>query len=435
MRTSFISTVIIIFSFLILNHASGQQSSLSLTSSGGTLNYIKYGLKKNIIHGTNYTQGYLGIGTSKAYQMLHVAGGNILLTRNGGNPACLNGSLLFGGAYDSINAPAGEWGIEYQNDPNNQSAPIGLNFWKPYPSSNYGSYFLFLKNDGKVGIGTGTPATKLDVNGDVTIETLQNRDNKVLTTDATGKLILVAPGTGIGDNMGNCEATRNIKLDNYLIVGSGKKENRYSPDGEPWNEGLKFRENTSGQMLLNSFSKSSFILGSLITDSSPVEDGDSRYWASNTKSGGIGFGLYNTIIHDTLKIYGGIFTNVNMPTLRMAFSNDGLVGIGVLPTDNSPYLLSVAGKVRATEVLVQLQSEWRDYVFKPDYNLLSLNDLKTFISNNGHLPEIPDAETVKNNGINLGEMNALLLQKIEELTLYIIDQQKQIDELKNYIQK
>ena len=76
-----------------------------------------------------------------------------------------------------------------------------------------------------------------------------------------------------------------------------------------------------------------------------------------------------------------------------------------------------------------------DFVFEKDYKLRSIGDLETFIKENKHLPDIPSANDVKENGIDLGEMDAKLLQKIEELTLYIIEQQKQLEELRTQIEK
>jgi len=88
------------------------------------------------------------------------------------------------------------------------------------------------------------------------------------------------------------------------------------------------------------------------------------------------------------------------------------------------------GIMKAKEVLVTLTG-WPDYVFCKDYKLLPLQELEKFVNENQHLPNVPSAATVEEKGVELGEMNALLLKKIEELTLYILDLQKQIDELKN----
>lgn len=73
---------------------------------------------------------------------------------------------------------------------------------------------------------------------------------------------------------------------------------------------------------------------------------------------------------------------------------------------------------------------WPDFVFGNNYKLMNLYELEHYINTNQHLPDVPAAQEVSANGIDLGEMNAILLQKVEELTLHIIELQKQIDELK-----
>jgi hypothetical protein len=85
-----------------------------------------------------------------------------------------------------------------------------------------------------------------------------------------------------------------------------------------------------------------------------------------------------------------------------------------------------SGKVTAKEIEVK-PDVWSDFVFKKDYNLLSLHEVSQYIADHGHLPDVPSEKDVLEEGINLGEMNALLLQKIEELTLYTIEQQKLIE--------
>ncbi|WCT13633.1 tail fiber protein [Mucilaginibacter jinjuensis] len=107
------------------------------------------------------------------------------------------------------------------------------------------------------------------------------------------------------------------------------------------------------------------------------------------------------------------------------------VGIG---TYNPDAKLTVQGTVHATEVLVDQTVPTPDYVFDKDYDLASLKDVKTYIDQNHHLPEIPSAAQVAKEGINLGEMNAKLLKKIEELTLYLI-QQKEESQRQNRIQQ
>jgi len=103
---------------------------------------------------------------------------------------------------------------------------------------------------------------------------------------------------------------------------------------------------------------------------------------------------------------------------KMYIDKGGSVGIGTIHPDPL-YKLSVNGKIRAKEIKVD--TDWADFVFEDDYNLRSLNELENFIQKNKHLPEIPTEEEVKKDGISVGEMNAKLLQKIEEMSLYLID--------------
>ncbi|MGF7073838.1 hypothetical protein [Mucilaginibacter sp. 3215] len=101
------------------------------------------------------------------------------------------------------------------------------------------------------------------------------------------------------------------------------------------------------------------------------------------------------------------------------------IGTQTMPTG---YKLAVNGGAIATSVTVKLNSQWPDYVFKPAYQLPSLTEVKSYIDQNQHLPEIPSAEEIAKEGLNLGEMNKLLLKKVEELTLYLIEKDQIIKE-------
>jgi outer membrane murein-binding lipoprotein Lpp len=100
--------------------------------------------------------------------------------------------------------------------------------------------------------------------------------------------------------------------------------------------------------------------------------------------------------------------------------------VGTDPTNKK---LSVAGTVLAEEVMVRSQSEWPDYVFELDYDLRTLEEVASFIGERGRLPAVPSTESIEKNGFRLGEMDATLLQKVEELTLYAIKQKKRADSL------
>ena len=115
------------------------------------------------------------------------------------------------------------------------------------------------------------------------------------------------------------------------------------------------------------------------------------------------------------------------PSPRMLINNQGNVGIGTTTPSNR---LEVNGTIRSKEVKVEA-SPWPDYVFEEDYNLRSLEETEAYIKENKHLPEIPSAKEMKANGLELGEMNMLLLKKIEELTLYVIELKKENIRLQN----
>ncbi len=109
----------------------------------------------------------------------------------------------------------------------------------------------------------------------------------------------------------------------------------------------------------------------------------------------------------------------------------GNVGIGT--TDPGDWKLAVNGNVRAKKVVVE--SGWSDFVFEEGYDLPTLKEVEVHIAAKGHLQDIPSATEVAEHGISLGEMDAKLLQKIEELMLYTIEQQKQIEALKAQLEK
>ena len=112
---------------------------------------------------------------------------------------------------------------------------------------------------------------------------------------------------------------------------------------------------------------------------------------------------------------------LNDATKGITLLTTGFMGIG---TATPKETLSVNGNIRSKQVKVET-ANWPDYVFKKEYNLPSLSEVKTYIDQNYHLPEMPSEAEVIKNGINLGEMVKLQTKKIEELTLYLIDKDKQ----------
>ncbi len=115
------------------------------------------------------------------------------------------------------------------------------------------------------------------------------------------------------------------------------------------------------------------------------------------------------------------------PVERMRITGNGNVGIG---TSSAPYRLTVEGAVGAREVIVTT-SLWSDYVFRPGYRLKPLSEVGAYIQENHHLPDMPSEAEVKEKGVNMGEMQAKLLAKIEELTLHMIRQENELHDLRS----
>lgn len=123
----------------------------------------------------------------------------------------------------------------------------------------------------------------------------------------------------------------------------------------------------------------------------------------------------------------GIGTSV--PTAPLHVTGNVVFGASSI-NPATGYKVSVDGRVICEELRVQLNTAWPDYVFARNYRLKPLADLETFILQNNHLPNIPSAKEVEKSGFDVGDMNKRLLEKVEELTLYVIQLKKEIDALK-----
>jgi len=152
----------------------------------------------------------------------------------------------------------------------------------------------------------------------------------------------------------------------------------------------------------------------------PEYDSNSEYWEISRTNTGLNY-AYNDRIFENVLFMG----------------NDGLIGIGTTTPSSrldvngsfSAQTASINGLLCAREIRVRNTPCWPDFVFVKEYKLLPLNEVEQFIAENHHLPNVPSAAEVEANGIELGEMNAILLQKVEELTLYIIQMEKRLAEV------
>ncbi|MGF7076258.1 hypothetical protein [Mucilaginibacter sp. 3215] len=257
-------------------------------------------------------------------------------------------------------------------------------------------------NSGKVGIGTTSPTYPLTLNnaGETGIQTIYNGTSVYLSHGGWG---MGAGKFGIGNPL----------LPTLVINATANGAS------------------SAGNVGIGTLTPIAPFHVFTNTDTYGIVTGDgsnSNLRISGTTGGPTGYGLLQTFI-------GGGATAGGILSLQRDAGN---VGIGT--SDTKGYKLAVNGSAIATAVFVKLYSTWPDYVFKPTYQLRPLAEVKTYIDQNQHLPEVPSADEIAKDGLNLGETNKLLMKKVEELTLYLIDNEKkdkekdkQLEELQNRV--
>lgn len=181
-------------------------------------------------------------------------------------------------------------------------------------------------------------------------------------------------------------------------------------------------------------------------DASGSDDGmaidDFSLVASNVNGGGTGSNLF---IYDNVNNLVGLGKNpLASPPVKLDINGNlrttGKFFVGI--TDDSKvssladagYAMAVNGSLLAAKMIVKKYENWPDYVFEDDYKLTPLSSLRKYISQFHHLPSVPSAKKIAEGGIDLAEMQALSIKKIEELTLYILHQQEQINRLDEEIE-
>lgn len=280
-----------------------------------------------------------------------------------------------------------------------------------------------------VGIGTNVPKSKLDVEGNVSIGV-----NYSGTNIAPVNGLLVEGNVGIG----TISPTEKLEINGNLkaLQGAFFKSVANGTTFPTSADELKNVNVLSAGTVVNStdltktlnffdFQSNASRINPFIWFSLQNRNDKARFVFTATQDGGSQFRILNKDEEDIFKLNDDINSTVLSLTKPNSF-----IGIGTSNfTDGSNvYRLSVKGKIRAEEIKVY--NTWADYVFNDNYVLTPLNEVETFIKKYGHLKNVQSATEIQKNGLDLGEMTKIQQEKIEELTLYIIQQNKDIQELK-----
>jgi len=323
-----------------------------------------------------------------------------------------------------IEAENSKWEIAVENNNLN-----GFYIGKNQGDKNY----LYIDDNRKIGIGTNTPSERLEVVGNVMANKFFGDGSEL---------------TGIKEGVWNENTNGDATFEGDIQIGNSTTSSR---DGV--SEFLKISTPAGHWFTGVSTSTGDYFVGQGI-----APDGTFHINKSNNVGVGTTQPLNKLTVEsdeDQIRItdsgdgdYALVGNNLNVsyiktfdvngtePGASLYLNKLGGVGIdnetphGVFATTGNNFVVRANGNVDCTELTVDIAGNFPDYVFAPEYKLPTLEEVETFIKANSHLPEVPSAAHVEANGLKLGEMNTILLKKVEELTLYTIEQEKEIEKLK-----
>lgn len=372
--------------------ADNVKASLNISSS-----YNRTAITKNIVH----YNGQIGIGATAPAAMLDVLGSNSSAKVSGN-------SVYYGGGRKSLSVIYGDpYGNGAAYDPSN-------------PSTYGGRAGGYLKGgDGGWYGGGGAGVVAIGGNG-----------STISDGSATGGAGIFAKGGLNGDGSRTYAAwfdsgNVNIKTGNLwvgtntqpdkLVLGFNAGETRRS---------FAVIDESGGQVVM-------VPTGNGVVNGSYASFGYNFYASSPSQlnyRGGYNYAA-GVSVGRSINFWTaapGMSGNLLSPLLAMTVTNEGKVGVG---TSSPNEKFSVNGNISAKKLIIT-QTGWSDYVFHPDYKLKPLDQVEAFIKKNNHLPDIPSAKEVESKGISVGENQALLLKKIEELTLYLIELKKENEQIR-----
>ncbi|NME69615.1 hypothetical protein [Flammeovirga aprica] len=280
-----------------------------------------------------------------------------------------------------------------------------------------------LASSGFFGIGTITPQTRLDVNGTIVAG---GRANSIFNSDANGTTLdgdegIILPGTDSQYNISVQDGNGRVQHKWNATTGTNEKYLAPGEDAAFIDMGV---EVTNDDWIAFKWA-----------DGDGKVAGDAITWATHfaiNNYGNVGIGVENS--QYKLNV-GGTFRANGASSFAADASFESQVYIGSndhSSFNNHPidqYELIVEGDVIAKRIVAAPDNEWPDYVFEEEYELAPLSEVESFIEEKGHLPNMPSAKEIKETGVDVVEVERILLEKVEELTLYVIELEKKIADI------
>lgn len=302
---------------------------------------------------------------------------------------------------------------------------------------------MYIQHDGDVGIGTSSPSEKLDVNGNFALSKTSPYlywNGNTLNLKSKSDVIPVVSVHGSTSyssrfdmwNAGDNQNTVRLHSGSTSWINGGKVGIGTTTPGAKLEvfgtTGLRIKSSTHADSFMD-------LRGSVNVSSLNPGATTSASIISGRPNGHLVIDISANDINDSFAVRTDQNTDGTVDHLAMVIKASGDMGIG---TSSPSEKLEVAGnalidgEIYSKKVKVSTDpGNWPDYVFEPSYKLQSLNELEKYIQANKHLPEVPSAIEVKEKGQDLGEIQATLLKKVEELTLYMIEQNKKQESLKD----
>lgn len=289
---------------------------------------------------------------------------------------------------------------------------------------------IYSSNSGNVGVGANAPLEKLHLGGKLYIESPYLGQG----VSSAGPLIRMGdyPYSNYAAGLGITQAQIGVDvldLDFYCAnLGAPLQRMKLTYAGL-----LGIGTTAPGAVLHVNYANGSGDVGMIIQNSATTTNETATIHFRTTTASTDFAAIKQTRVSSTSGRLDFSVLSSGSPVAAMSIKENGNVGIG--STDPGPYKLAVEGIVGVRKLKVTQVTPWADYVFEPTYQLPSLQHVEQFIKANKHLPDVPSATEVEKEGLDIGANQAVLLKKIEELTLYLIDMQKEITHLKQQLKQ